>query len=118
MVWAKTVNRVAFLEGKFSFGAMKPKSWALLSAFGCGIPTLVGGTVILSFGAWFLRRVAPQYQEGIKTIAGIKNDPDIMIPIAIGISAILAVFLGCGVGFLVYRWRQKKEAHRPPVQST
>ena len=90
---------------------MKPKSWALLSAFGCGIPTLVGGTVILSFGAWFL------YQEGIKTIAGIKNDPDIMIPIAIGISAILAVFLGCGVGFLVYRWRQKKEAHRPLVQS-
>ena len=93
---------------------MKPKSWALLSAFGCGIPTLVGGTVILSFGAWFLGRVAPQYQEGIKTIAGIKNDPDIMIPIAIGISAILAVFLGCGVGFLVYRWRQKKDLNSTP----
>ena len=90
---------------------MKPKSWALLSAIVFGILTLVGGTVILSFVAWFL------FDLGIKTIAGFKNDAKTLVPIFFGINAILAVFIGCGVGFLVYRWRQKKEAHRPPVQS-
>ena len=90
---------------------MKPMPWAILSGCGCGFLTLIGGTAILALISWGL------FEGGVRTIAGIENRGKTMLPIAIGISAILAVFLGCGVGFLVYRWRQKKEAHRPPVQS-
>ncbi len=92
---------------------MKPKPWAILSGCGFGFLTLIGGSVILCLAAWGLSDYA-----GVRTIAGIRNKADTMMPIAIGISAFLAVLLGCGVGFLVYRWRQKKEARRPPVQPT
>ena len=91
---------------------MKPMPWAILSGCGCGFLTLIGGGAILCLAAWGLFEYAD-----VRTIAGIKNNGGTMLPIAFSISAFLAVPLGCGVGFLVYRWRQKKEAHRPPVQN-
>ena len=92
---------------------MKPKPWAIVSGLGFAILTLIGGTVILVLTAWGLYEYAD-----VRTIAGIRNRANVVLPIAIGISAFLAVLLGCGVGFLVYRRRQKKESHRPPVQPT
>ena len=93
---------------------MKPMPWAILSGCGCGFLTLIGGTVIMALGCYCLNKYA-----GIRTIAGIHiiRDPE-MGEIAVLTSAFLAVLLGYGVGKLVYRWRQKKEAHRPPVQPT
>ena len=92
---------------------MKSKFWAIVSGCGFGFLTLVGGGAILWLAAWGLFEYAD-----VRTIAGIKNNGGTMLPIAFSISAFLAVPLGCGVGFLVYRWRQKKEARRPPVQPT
>ena len=92
---------------------MKPVPWAILSGCGCGFLTLIGGGAILCLAAWGLFEYAD-----VRTIAGIKNNGRTMLPIAFSISAFLAVPLGCGVGFLVYRRRQKKESHRPPVQPT
>ena len=68
---------------------MKPKPWAILSGCGCGFLTLVGGGAILCLAAWYMFEYA-----GVRTIAGIKNNGQTMLPIAFSISAFLAVPLG------------------------
>jgi H+/Cl- antiporter ClcA len=90
---------------------MKPKFWAILSGCVCGFLTMIGGTAILAFISWSL------FEAGVRDIAGIENNAKTMLPFAIGISAFLAIIVGFVAGLLIYRWRQRKEEHRPPVQS-
>ena len=89
---------------------MKPKALAILSGCGCGFLTLIGGTVIMALGCYCLY----EYAE-VRYIAGFRNKAPTVVPIAAGISGCLGILLDCRAGFLVYRWRQKKEAHRPPA---
>ena len=90
---------------------MKPKVWGIISGCIFGFLTLIGGTAILVLISWGL------WEADVRKIGGIRNDAQTMMPIAIGISAFVAIILGFVAGLLVHRWRQKKEAHRPPVQS-
>jgi membrane protein DedA with SNARE-associated domain len=77
---------------------MKPKPWAIISGCGCAFLTLVGGSGILTLAGYLL------FKSGVRDA-----QPEVVIPIATLISVFLGVLLGCGVGFLVYRWRQKKD---------
>ena len=90
---------------------MKPKVWVIISGCIFGFLTLIGGTAILALISWGL------WQANVLEIGGIRNNSKTIMPIAIGISAFVAIILGFVAGLLVHRWRQKKEVHRPPVQS-
>ena len=90
---------------------MNPKLWGVVSGCIVGFLTLIGGTAILTLISWGL------WEADVREIGGIKNEAQMAIPIAMCFSAFLAIILGIVTGLLVHRWRQKKEAHRPPAQS-
>tara|TARA_B100000945_G_scaffold107416_1_gene85141 strand:- start:200 stop:475 length:276 start_codon:yes stop_codon:yes gene_type:complete len=90
---------------------MKPKVWGIISGCIFGFLTLIGGTAILALISMSL------WAADVREIAGIANNGQTTVPIAIGISAFLAIIVGILAGRFFYRWRQKKEAHRPLVQS-
>ena len=90
---------------------MKPKTFGIFSGCLFGFLTFLFGTALLALISWGL------WEVGVREIGGIKNNAKTMMPIAIGISAFLAIIVGILAGRFFYRWRQKKEAHRPLVQS-
>ncbi len=108
---------VGILAGRFFYWwrqnrGMKPKSDRLFSPktfgifSGCsfGLLTFLFGTPLLVYIPIYLWDVRPlEFKENL--------------PIAIGISAFLAIIVGILAGRFFYWWRQKKDAHRPSVQS-
>ena len=90
---------------------MKPKTFGIFSGCFFGVVTLIGCTAflaIISSGLW---------DAGVREIGGIKNNARTLMPIAIGISAFLAIIVGILAGRFIYWWKQKEGAHRPPEQS-
>ena len=90
---------------------MKTKTFGIFSGCLFGFLTFLFGTALLALISWGL------WEADVREIGGIKNNAKTMMPIAIGISAFVAIILSFVAGLLVHRWRQKKEAHRPLVQS-
>jgi len=80
---------------------MKPAGWSILSGCGCAILAVIVGGPLIVLVCWLLYEFAD--------VKELTEEPAMVIAALVSIP--LGIILGALTGFLVYRWKTKKEPH-------